>query len=1261
MSDEDVQSGRSEFAALFQEHMRWATLSVSIQEIADDNAALVRDISRFDSKETVPLLASILTLPKYQSQCIRLEILVVLAIVFCKGKKRANVGNVVQWFRKIGESKCVSGEDPAEDVFVSAVHGDKGSYRILEGVWEGAGFYTQRILELVASMPDHGEFASIRKSFDALLIVSDIVNERSGLIRYQLGSERRREALSPGELPKRQDLVARTTLSTESLGKRHISVEDLEPFIFDLRNIDELPAQSIGNSYIDRYPLIRIADQQLVVALPTALTVAARNFVIENVFEMGLIRSFDEALARNYSKLFQNTPLLGGPMSAPAIWRKVGDTRLSSFGFEVDNGYFVSFHLFQLTVALHRSGGFKTVYEDDGDLKKSLEESIEKSIERFSKIEGFKRGLVVVSGCGWGKGCFTDYLEINHENWRLLNVSAADLVRLSWLGDMSPSYLWRVEDGYEEISKSGVHIVNPNGVLNLIGWVRSNDGHFVPHSQLPEEEISAERPLMLNPPINLLRDVRADSDNGFDRHQSIDNKGVWHDVQRASPTPFFESESERRLYTSISDVQRRELTSVYEGECQLWVSISAPNLEDKETTYRLWQMANEWLHRIGSELDTYANQNSTSKEPLKLYIEFQDSDPPVTPGRKPTAEELEGLYEIADHEEEGACIARFLNGFLLGFGIAENIAERKFVHGVVCGFMRLLNVENLAEEAGRVVGLVVTNENARSFHLFHAQNFSDYTRNSLPKELVVIDQIDDAAAKIGLGWRVADKTMGNRVVGREQCTRFLNDVVEELLSEITATLTSFRRDPALVRLVRNIEKASADAEHWKRTSAALIGLHGDDAIERFVKQMSLFAGAGIASRVLAEMAICICPIDAGNELSDIELSKLVARVALVVRLGGLSDAVHYNALTPELVISPLGDILFKDDFGRLVVEPMLSRAIGEGFVAMAPRQKRNYSEPNSITTVQGKLSDEFWDIWKGEMGFDLDEAREIIGALEDEGIRRGEAVFRMRVSNYFDSVRGDSVSQDVASAFLDQFSLSSREHWEEPPDGFSLKDLYPWKFGRRLSFVARPILRLEQDDDPMLLIAPSALRSGFAYLVDGAHSGSLDQSFFHSTLMKDYWWGKAGEGHSFTTEVATELISEGWEIRENIEIPAILNRKLGSDYGDVDVLAWRKDLSNVLVIECKDLSFARNYSEIASLLSSYQGVEVDGEPDKLKRHLNRVSILDQHLPLVSQFTGIQAPIVVSCLVCSGIVPMQYSKIDALENTRVGSVEEVLSL
>ena len=281
-----------------------------------------------------------------------------------------------------------------------------------------------------------------------------------------------------------------------------------------------------------------------------------------------------------------------------------------------------------------------------------------------------------------------------------------------------------------------------------------------------------------------------------------------------------------------------------------------------------------------------------------------------------------------------------------------------------------------------------------------------------------------------------------------------------------------------------------------------------------------------------------------------------------------------------------------------------------------------------------------------------------MGALENIGIKNHNAIFELTKSEYFRLVCSDSVSKDVAEKFLSQFSLVTRPQWKVPPEGYE-KDIYPWRFARRLSFVTRPILQVDNSDNPLLVIAPAALRKGFFYVLGGAYYGRFRQSFFRTSRMKNIWKSKASEGHSFNTKVAQKLSDDGWHVRENIKLPEILNYRMEHDYGDVDVLAWRPDHNQVLVVECKDLSPARTYSEIAALLSEYQGVDVDGKPDKMKKHLNRVSLLRENEEQLQRFTNIQDLQIVSCLVCSGIVPMQYAKIDTLVGTHVGAIEEVL--
>lgn len=1262
MSEQNSEPSLEEVNAFVAERMRWARLFVTIQEISEDNQVLVHDLSTHDPSVAIPFLASLLTLPDYQTHCIRLEILVVLALIHCRGKKKTNLSQVVRWFHLIGKSQCVTSEDPAEDVFIPLVWDKYGDYRIFNGVWEGAGFYTQRILEIVETMPNEGAFAQIKRSVRALLLISEILCDKAKLQRYQLGSDKRHPMLLPHKLPERNILISRVTVTLDELKKHGIQLSDIEPFLFRPQMRKDMPTQVMNASHLENYPLLLQTNKYLVIALPSALSIAIRDYVIASIIEANLAEVFDSALARTYTRLIKNIRLLGGPIHAPVNWKKAGKHRWSAFVHRVDVGHYISYHLFLPSVQTHVNGGFKTDYTVEEVLMGSLKKSIKDSISNLTEISDFKRGLIVLVGCGWGKGCAMQKIDFDYPQWRFQSMSIADLTRLSYLEDMTPFYFWKIQDGLEVIEKANVQIKNPNGILNLIGWVQSNDGHFVPHVELADHEIPPGEPLIIHPPTNSLRKIRAGSDQSHDRHRSVDHMGTWHDVQRESPNPLFAIESSCRVYSSLDDVRNDgTLTSVYEGRFRLWISVTAPNLIDnKEAEYRLWTMANEWLHRIGAVLD--ARFGTTAKVfNVKVHIEFRDPDPPKYLSEKPTPESLVPLCTIEQHSELNSCTAVFLSGFLSGFSIAENVAERLFVRHVAKAFLHLLGIANNDDEIKAIETLVVRNSDARSFHIFHAQEFIDYVRDTLPKELITINSIDHASIKVGLGWHAREQNQSNKIEGREECTSFLEKVVEVLLDELIDALAAYDRLSTLRRLVANCEKANAEDKQWERTSAAILGLYenGAQTIEQVVKQISKIAGASAASRILVEIALCACPDEGGIEPSNIEISKLLAYAALVIQMGGLSDAIFYNALPPEITISPLGDILFLDEFGKLVVEPMLAHMTGDRFIDSVPLQKKNYEDPDIVENIEELINGEFLDIWKSEMGFDLYEARDIMGALENKGVKDNNAIFDLTQSEYFALVCSDSVSQKAARSFLNQFSLATRPQWKMPPIGFTKGDIYPWRFARRLSFVAHPILQVNHSDDPTLIIAPSTLRKGVFYVLRGAYYGRFRQSFFHTEEMRNYWKSMVREGHSFNSEVAQKLSNAGWVVRKNIKLPEVFNRKMEHDWGDIDVLAWNPNHLEVLVIECKDLSPARNYSEIAALLSDYQGIEVNGKPDKLKKHLDRVLLLHENHEQLRKFTNIQDLRIVSCLVCSGIVPMQYAKIEALSDMLVGSVEEIL--
>jgi hypothetical protein len=380
--------------------------------------------------------------------------------------------------------------------------------------------------------------------------------------------------------------------------------------------------------------------------------------------------------------------------------------------------------------------------------------------------------------------------------------------------------------------------------------------------------------------------------------------------------------------------------------------------------------------------------------------------------------------------------------------------------------------------------------------------------------------------------------------------------------------------------------------------------------------------------------------------------------------GGWSDAIRWDVMEPSLKIRPLGEVHAKLGFVNDVLAPF-ARVTTDMRTEEAIEGYSSNLMPSDDRSLEDVFESQFLAAWREEAGATLDEFLSFIGYLEKIGMDKNEAVLMLPRSELL-SVTLDkgSLPAETSAAIAEFLTLRTRPKWREVPDGYTDADRQPWRFRRRLSLLRKPLLQIDETDDPTFIVAPGLLRDALTYMVGNYHRGDFPQRQLRSAAMRS-WAGTLRDraGKKFSKEVAGRMKELGWEAESEVKVTKLLQRGFDRDYGDVDVLAWNQASGRILVIECKDVQYRKTHGEIAEQLADFRGeLWPDGRRDYLLRHLDRIDILSQHLPALAKYIGMAADGgVESHLIFKNPVPMEFALKHMAERVSVGIFDRLATI
>jgi hypothetical protein len=1206
-----------------------------------------------DPLATALSFAALLLNENLQSSTYRIETLVNLALALGSDKNRLKQKDFRRLYGDMEKGIVARQEDPAEDVFVSNISTMRGNFLVLERLSEGAGYFLQVFMQMVDSLPKNDSYDVIRDPVYALLTLSNEACKRAGLSRNQLGNEIPKAKLTPQDAERITELRKCLTFSSADLDDLGIKLDDLGAFGFDPSARTKLLKQNLLHNDLERCPVCH-KDGKTFLLLPTAVSGGIRRFVFEMVVKAYGLDIFLKALAHEYSKRLNLIPFLGEFGRVQLEFTPAGDTLMASVFRWVDDGRALHILFFMDNLQGFEKTGFGGWDKGRPNTSAAILDHIKLAKAKAEESDDFKSGISLVVGCGVGRGIMHDASVSELEDWDVDFLPAHDFEVLSNKNSFAPISLWRLKDAERQVSEAGIELININGLLNLIAWREQLGGHLVPHNQVPDTFGDGGAGLIMVDQ-NALRTLRHQSQQEADVHSARKLDGSWTLVRRTSSS-LSEEDRSISLYADMLSNESLPALLFEDRGTEWWAQVSGAEGSPRDAIFERWRMLSTWLPRMAQAFGVLEEQH---KPPNRLQINatFDGAMAGLAEQPKPFSEnELREALSISAQTDGPVVTVKANRRFEDAFFNEDNIAEREWVRAVCLGVSQLAAEPLPAEQFEDLINSIVPNNRVRQTHAFPAVSFRDFVHHKLPRKPVFINDADTSTLKLFLGWKVRERKLGGTVQGKAECTAYLRRLVEFLENKLIDFLRKFEKKSVLQRLITNHEAAMCDQETWKRTAAAVSALHEDKgrALEEILKHQSKLNIVFQSSRVLVEVANCICSLGDGDAFGEFDLAKAMAMMVEIIEFGGWSDAIHYGAMEPTLKIAALGDVLANHDFFEEVVVPFGQA----GMTSIVERSIRGYGDHFSTPKVKTSGLDKgfllekekFSKAWECELGFPIEAHGAFVVACEELGLAEEKACFVVRKSELTRKVLDLKPELEPhLDTIIDELSLPPRSDWRVAPDGFTDLDRQPWKFRRLLSVLRRPLVQLDDSEDPEIYVWPGMIGDGGEYTFIRYWEAEFREVQIRTKEMLR-WNGAMKDKTEFNVTVAEALRNLGWSAKSDVGLTQILGRSEDEKFGnikrlgDVDVLAWDEQSRRVIAIECKDLMYRKTPGEIAEQLSSFRGeLDAKGKPDLLLKHLNRASALRASLDELRKFTRISDPTLEDYLVFNGQVPMGYAK------------------
>ncbi|WP_199544170.1 hypothetical protein [Paraburkholderia kururiensis] len=1202
-------------------------------------------LKKYSKKQALAAVSGLMTLPQFQANCYRLEVLAHLVVASCEGQNTVLPKNVLNWLnRQLGSHPVATMEDPPEDAFVMNVLSKRGEFLILGGYWEMPDAATSLMLEILEGASDELEQNYLEPAY-ALLRLSDLILRRAGLKRWTFEPSQPKQPFPESVTKQWKNTITRAKISVMELEEAGISLVQLEPFMFRSEDEADLVVGDFSESWLQRRPLTRFGDD-IVIAIPGAVSYAVRRFLLTELSSSGKLELFEQALhaiamARAATLLHTGARHDLEYLKLPAETEDAGALG-RSLVFRLGQNRYI--HLLLLGDSLERN-----VQVGMLDANRYKQHELDSIAGHISEIRRRIEEQHVVDSAHTialfghlGQSVMVN-LPAPPPKWtiELCRLHDLEFIMLDRPGGLDKLVLLFCQ--HRELQQQGFEFANPSGLLNLYAyWLERNC--YLLHPTMPKGE-----PAFVQLGSDHLTSFRLRLRRSTDRHCELSVSGDWEAVTHANHAAIYPVLRSLPAYLSVRRMRNslRSFCIIVPGTAVWITALTRNSLEWAEhIAGRIWE---DLQLPTFNALVKVAPSVRFRVPAVELILDFQNIEP-IDVARDMSASDAE--YRIQRHQTMPVVRVTAGPAVLQTFSGVGNDGEQMLLAVVLAGLQEYQPATEIdTMDATKRASFALGGPDAKVIHAF--ESYSPVESLLVAHASDVFNRPDEhvGAARLRAFEHYPALQSPKKLSPKDSCSA-LNVAVTFLMKEIVARLSCFDRKALISHLLFLHETQVYDRHRWSTSARAVQALYGEaDGRKAAQEADSIRSEVSVTLRVLIEASVCEARTSGGRSPDDFSVDELYGLMCALITLGRDSETIYHGLSTSGITIYPSGAYAFLGDVFQEIGVPYANQTFAAGY-AKAAASYEDWVLPDEKEASAAKtdvFSDqEFTKAFCAEYHMEFLAFTNLVSAVIDRFIEREEVLLEFTRADLVELAATRSVAAADVDAFLDSFALPARDSWV-PQAPTKAQDVEPWRFERRLSVMLRPIITCASGDTTYYVLGVGTLKGSVTYLLDSTVNGRFDKDVFTSKAMRSFIGKKVDEiGRAFTREVAFRLQELGWSTKEEVKMSALGAGK-SPDLGDIDVLAWNST-GQVMAIECKRLKNARTVSEIAQSCARFAG----REGDHLHKHLRRVAWLHENRDKVAKYLGIDVSIlrIENPLVTNVEVPFAYVKDLPLPNDRI---------